>query len=75
MRSFFRSLFQRTAETSVPEPQLKVLLTHNDLNLTKRERAELVRRLQNTIHDFLQQDEGHEPVLSLLEEEVRTASK
>ena len=75
MRNFFRSLFQRTAETSRTEPQLKVLLIHNNLNLTDKERAQLIKRLQDTIHDFLVEDPEQEPILQLLEESNKSAAK
>ena len=75
MRNFFRSLFQRTAETDRTEPRLKVLLIHNNLNLTDEERAQLIKRLQDTIHDFLVEAPEQEPVLQLLEEPNQSAAK
>ena len=75
MRNLFRSLFKKTAAPTEESPQLKLLLIHQNLNLSSNERNELIKRLQDTLHDFILRDSNQTPALVLLREEKTHSAK
>ena len=75
MRNIFRSLFKKTAAQTEETSQLKILLIHQNLNLSIDERSELIKRLQDTLHDFLLRDSDKAPALVLLQEEKTRSAK
>ena len=75
MRSLFRSLLKKTAAQTEEIPQLKLLLIHQNLNLSTEERNELIKRLQNTLHDFFLKESEQNPTLVLLQEKKVQSAK
>ena len=75
MRNPFRFLFKKTAAPPEVNPQLKLLLIHQNLNLSPNERNELIKRLQDTLHDFILKDAKQEPALVVFQEEKKQSVK